>query len=63
MKRYSSSTNKGCPTCDGIDPASCMRCHGKTKLREWITTETGYAHITQLSQSELTEFFSNPDNG
>lgn len=35
MTRYSESKQKGCPTCAGNDPKSCMRCHGKTRLREW----------------------------
>lgn len=26
---------RGCPTCDGIDPKSCLRCRGKTRLSDW----------------------------
>jgi len=26
---------KGCPTCNGVDPKSCLRCKGKTRLSDW----------------------------
>ena len=29
LSRYSESKKRGCPTCDGLDPKSCMRCRGK----------------------------------
>jgi hypothetical protein len=31
------SSKRGCPTCAGVDPKSCMRCYGKTKLSDWET--------------------------
>lgn len=46
MKRKSINTRKrGCPTCDGVDPKSCMRCQGKTVLAYWINTENGWAYM------------------
>ena len=42
MKRYSDSRKRGCPVCDGVDPKSCMRCYGKTWLRNWYLTEAGF---------------------
>jgi hypothetical protein len=30
---------RGCPTCSGLDPKSCMRCQGRTKLSEWCDGE------------------------
>lgn len=39
--KYSKSKKRGCPTCDGIDPKSCMRCLGKTRLCDWIYTKIG----------------------
>lgn len=26
---------RGCPTCGGIDPKTCLRCRGKTRLKDW----------------------------
>lgn len=43
--RYSESAKRGCPTCDGVDPKTCMRCFGKTKLRHWFFTDQGFAHM------------------
>jgi hypothetical protein len=40
--RYSESKKRGCPTCDGIDPRSCMRCYGKPRLCDWMMTDTGW---------------------
>ena len=40
--RYSTSKKRGCPTCDGIDPKSCMRCRGRTRLCDWANTEMGW---------------------
>lgn len=42
--RYSERKARGCPTCDGVDPKSCLRCHGKTRLFDWILTDTGFEH-------------------
>jgi hypothetical protein len=36
------SKKRGCPTCDGIDPQSCLRCKGKTRLCEWAWSADGY---------------------
>lgn len=52
MERYSDSKKRGCPTCDGIDAKTCMRCHGKTRKRDWWHTSTGWAHESELSQWE-----------
>lgn len=34
---------KGCPTCGGVDPKTCMRCFGKTRMYDWI--EQGAIHV------------------
>ena len=36
------SRKRGCPTCAGVDPKSCMRCYGKTLLRDWWHGPTGW---------------------
>ena len=59
LSRYSDSTKRGCPTCDGVDPRSCMRCRGKTQQRHWFLTRTGYAHHSELSQAERELINSN----
>ena len=41
------SKKKGCPTCNGVDPKSCMRCYGKTKLCDWIWDSTGHHLIVR----------------
>lgn len=55
MKEYSLSQRKGCPTCEGVDPKSCLRCKGKTLMLEWFLTDTGHAHVTQMSLDEFKE--------
>lgn len=30
---------RGCPVCQGVDPKSCMRCRGKTRLSDWYNQE------------------------
>lgn len=40
--RLSDSRKRGCPTCDGVDPQSCMRCYGKTRLCDWLNTDNGW---------------------
>ena len=40
--RYSESSKKGCPTCDGVDPISCSRCQARSRLRDWVMTDTGW---------------------
>lgn len=47
MVKYSESKKRGCPCCDGIDPKSCMRCLGKTRLCDWVYTETGFDYFPQ----------------
>ena len=34
-QQYSNSKKKGCPTCDGVDPFSCVRCGGRARLCDW----------------------------
>ncbi len=43
-KRYSTSARPGCPTCMGVDPESCLRCRGRTRMREWWRTPSGWRH-------------------
>ena len=50
--RYSNSKKRGCPTCDGVDPKSCMRCWGKTRLCDWVNTQTGWTPNVKLSGAE-----------
>jgi len=52
---YSKSKKRGCPTCEGIDPKSCMRCYGKSKIKDWHNTENGWSHVSELSESERKE--------
>ena len=47
--RYSASKKRGCPTCDGIDPKSCMRCHGRTRLCDWVNTSTGWTPNAEIT--------------
>lgn len=42
--RLSASKKRGCPTCDGIDPRTCIRCRGKTRLCDWRVTPLGWKH-------------------
>ena len=42
--RYSERKALGCPTCDGVEPKSCLRCYGKTRLFDWIFCDTGFEH-------------------
>jgi len=42
--RYKDSKRKGCPTCDGVDPKSCMRCYGHTRMCDWVFTDNGWDH-------------------
>ncbi len=45
MAVLSDSKKRGCPTCDGLDPKSCMRCKGKTRMCDWRRTDDGWAHL------------------
>ena len=47
---------RGCPTCAGINPKSCMRCNGKTKMFDWHYTKTGWTYISELTSDEIKEF-------
>ena len=49
------SSKRGCPTCGGIDPRSCLRCFGKTSLAAWYSIDAAAA-IRALKQqvAELT---------
>lgn len=31
MNKLSESKKRGCPTCEGVDARSCLRCRGKTR--------------------------------
>lgn len=55
MRRYSESKKRGCPTCDGVDSKSCVRCHGKSRLCDWWKTDTGDAHESELTIDERIE--------
>lgn len=41
---YNLSKKRGCPTCAGVDPKSCVRCFGKTRMCDWLVTDTGWQH-------------------
>jgi len=49
MKRYSDSKKRGCPTCNGVDPKSCMRCLGKTRLCDWFYTTMGWTTLNEFA--------------
>jgi hypothetical protein len=49
MERYSKSKKRGCPTCNGVDPKSCMRCHGKTRLCDWSLTKNGWENTVMAA--------------
>ncbi len=34
--QYSTSKKRGCPTCEGVDPKSCLRCYGETRMCDWF---------------------------
>ena len=36
------SKKRGCPTCNGADPKSCLRCYGKTRMCDWVNTKDGW---------------------
>ena len=54
---FSKKKERGCPTCDGVDAKSCMRCRGKTRMCDWHHTRSGWAHISQVGQEEVMELF------
>lgn len=53
-----SARKRGCPTCCGIAPKSCLRCHGQTVLAWWHDTPEGeiYAPPTKTSTSATDEY-------
>ena len=53
--RYSERKALGCPTCDGVDATSCLRCHGKTRLFDWIFCDTGFEHRPPNATSKETD--------
>jgi len=50
--RYSDSAKRGCPTCDGNAPKTCLHCRGKSRLCDWYRTELGWAHMSELTDDE-----------
>lgn len=62
MKQYDTSARLGCPTCDGVDPNSCVRCGGRTRLCDWWNTNVGWTYkplpsyaVVEASQAEKGE--------
>lgn len=55
MEQLSKKTKRGCPTCDGVDAKSCMRCYGKTRMCDWFNTYSGWSHYTELTVAERNE--------
>lgn len=43
--RLSEENRRGCPTCNGIDPKSCLRCRGRTRMCDWYETERGWGYV------------------
>ena len=52
MRKYSDSKKRGCPVCDGVDPKSCMRCYGKTRLCDWFFTTMGRATMDDFTYNK-----------
>ena len=52
MRKYSDSKKRGCPVCDGVDPKSCMRCYGKTRLCDWFFTTMGWATMDDFTYNK-----------
>jgi len=52
---FSEKKKRGCPTCDGVDAKSCMRCRGKTRMCDWHYTKNGWSHISELDIEERKE--------
>ena len=46
-QKVRATEKRGCPTCDGVDPKSCMRCYGKTRFCDWFFTTTGWSHVAE----------------
>jgi len=52
MTQYSKEKKCGCPTCDGIDAKTCMRCRGMTRMCDWWNASTGWAHVSELGTDQ-----------
>lgn len=52
MTPLSKSKKRGCPTCDGVDPKSCLRCKGKTRMCDWYNTDKGWSFIPAITIGE-----------
>lgn len=52
--RLRHSRARGCPTCDGVDPKSCVRCLGKTRMCDWMNTDSGWTHAPLAAPSTTT---------
>lgn len=50
MNKLSESKKRGCPTCEGVDARSCLRCRGKTRMCDWYNTDTGWAHYLKAAK-------------
>lgn len=48
IQQFSKSKKRGCPTCAGIDPKSCMRCRGRLRLCDWFYTDNGLQHMRPI---------------
>lgn len=48
FEQLNKSNKRGCPTCDGIDPKTCMRCLGKTRLSDWYRTDNGWMTFAKI---------------
>ena len=51
----SKKKKRGCPTCDGVDAKSCMRCYGKTRMCDWFNAYSGWSHYSELTVEERGE--------
>jgi hypothetical protein len=52
VKIFSNSQKRGCPTCNGVDAKSCMRCRGETFMCLWFNTDLGWSHLSELTLPE-----------
>lgn len=54
MNRLSDDKRKkGCPTCGGIDPKTCMRCYGKTRMYDWVKDGESYDYAPGNAQQTV----------
>lgn len=52
VRRYSEARTRGCPVCAGVASRTCVRCHGRTRQRDWYQTANGWGHLYELTQDE-----------